>query len=246
MGHVRSLLWLLLGAVGIVLLIACGNAANLLLARAASRMRELGVRVALGAGRSRIIRQLLTESLLIGLAAGAIGVGLAFAFLRLLPLLDPGNIPRLREASLDLRVLLFTVAVSLLTSVLTGILPALAVSRVNLTDFLATSGSRSVAGTHSRMQSALIVVESALVVVLLASAGLLIRSYINVESVDTGFSQSTVTTSIRLDAHYSQPQRARILPEPLREVEALPGVNAVGGINDSAAQQLRRPSPVPG
>ena len=153
-GHVRSLLWLLLGAVSIVLLIACGNAANLLLARAASRMRELGVRVALGAGRSRIIRQLLTEALLIGVAAGAIGIGLAFAFLRLLPLLDPGNIPRLREASLDMRVLLFTVAVSLLTSVLTGILPALAVSRINLTDFLATTGSRSVAGAHTRVQSA--------------------------------------------------------------------------------------------
>ena len=150
-GHVRSLLWLLLCAVSIVLLIACGNAANLLLARAASRMRELGVRVALGAGRSRIIRQLLTEALLIGVAAGAIGIGLAFAFLRLLPLLDPGNIPRLREASLDTRVLLFTVAVSLLTSVLTGILPALAVSRINLTDFLATTGSRSVAGAHTRL-----------------------------------------------------------------------------------------------
>jgi hypothetical protein len=114
-GHVRSLLWLLLCAVSFVLLIACGNAANLLLARAASRMRELGVRVAVGAGRSRIIRQLLTEALLIGVAAGAIGIGLALAFLRLLPLLDPGNIPRLREASLDTPVLLFTVTISLLT-----------------------------------------------------------------------------------------------------------------------------------
>ena len=105
-----------------------------------------------------------------------------------------------------MRVLLFTVAVSLLTSVLTGILPALAVSRINLTDFLATTGSRSVAGTHTRMQSALIVAESALVVVLLASAGLLLRSYINVESVNTGFSQSTVTMNIELDPRYSQPQ----------------------------------------
>jgi predicted permease len=95
-GHVRSLLWLLLGAVSIVLLIACGNAANLLLARAVSRMRELGVRVALGAGHSRIIRQLLTEALLIGIAAGAIGAGLAFLFLRILPLFNPGNIPRLK------------------------------------------------------------------------------------------------------------------------------------------------------
>jgi len=230
-GNVRSLLWLLLGAVSLVLLIACSNAANLMLARAASRMRELGVRVALGAGRNRIIRQLLTEAMLIGVAAGAIGVGFAFLFLRILLHLDPGNIPRLREASLDMRVLLFTIAVSLLTSVLTGILPALTVSRVNLTDFLATAGNRSVAGTHGRTQSALIVIESALVVVLLAGAGLLIRSYINVQSVDTGFSQSTVTTSIQLDAHYSQPQRAEFYRNLFAKLSELPGVMAVGGIN---------------
>jgi len=168
---VRALLWLLLGAVCIVLLIACGNAANLLLARAASRMRELGVRVALGAGRSRIIRQLLTESLLIGLVAGGVGICLAYVFLRVLPHLNPGNIPRLNEASLDTRVLFFTVAVSVLTSVITGILPASAVSRINLTDFLATGSSRSVAGAHTRVQSTLIVVESALVVVLRGRAG---------------------------------------------------------------------------
>jgi putative ABC transport system permease protein len=242
-GHVRSLLWLLLAAVCIVLLIACGNAANLLLARAAGRMRELGVRVALGAGRSRIVRQLITEALLIGLAAGAIGVALAYIFLRILPLFNPGNIPRLNEASLDIRVLLFTIAVSLLTSVLTGILPALAVSRINLTDFLATTGSRSVAGAQTRMQSTLIVIESALVVVLLASAGLLIRSYINVESVDTGFSPSTVTTNIELDARYSQPQQRiaffRIL---FAKLHALPGVQSVGGINNlplSNSEDLR-------
>jgi HAMP domain-containing protein len=146
MGPVRPLLAMLLSAVGLVLLIACGNAANLLLARAASRMRELGVRVALGAGRMRIIRQLLTESLLIGVAGGAIGIGLAYVFLRILPHLDPGNIPRLNESSLDLRVLLFTVIVSVLTSLLTGILPALTVSRVNLTDLLAAGNGRSGTG----------------------------------------------------------------------------------------------------
>jgi predicted permease len=231
-GHVRSLLWLLLGAVCIVLLIACGNAANLLLARAASRMRELGVPVALGAGRGRIIRQLLTESLLIGLTAGAVGIALAFVFLRLLPRLDPGNIPRLNEASLDSRVLLFTVAVSVLTSVLTGILPALAVSRINLTDFLAIT-DRGVAGAHTRVQSTLIVVESALVVVLLASAGLFIRSYINVESVDTGFSPSTVSMNIGLDARYSQPQqRITFFRDLFARFQALPGVQSVGAIND--------------
>ena len=232
-GHVRSLLWMLLCAVSIVLLIACGNAANLLLARAASRMRELGVRAALGAGRSRIIRQLLTESLLIGLTAGAIGTALAFVFLRVLPRLDPGNIPRLNEASVDMRVLLFTVAVSVLTSVLSGILPALTVTRINLTDFLATTGSRTVAGAHTRVQSTLIVVESALVVVLLACAGLLIRSYINVESVDTGFSPSTVSMNIGLDARYREPQqRIALFRDLFARFRALPGVQAVGAIND--------------
>jgi predicted permease len=241
-GHVRSLLWLLLGAVCIVLVIACGNAANLLLARAASRMRELGVRVALGAGRSRIIRQLLTESLIIGLVAGGIGVCLAYGFLRVLPHLNPGNIPRLNEASLDTRVLFFTVAVSVLTSVLTGILPAMAVSRIDLTDFLATSSSRSVAGAHTGAQSTLIVVQSALVVVLLAGAGLFIRSYINVVSVETGFSQSTVAMNIELDARYSQPQRVEFFHNFFARVEALPGVQTVGGISNlplSKSEDLR-------
>ena len=230
-GHARSLLTLLFSAVFIVLLIACGNAANLLLARAANRMRELGVRVALGAGRSRITRQLLTEALLIGVAAGAIGIGLAAAFLRLLPLLDPGNIPRLREASLDTRVLLFTVAVSLLTSVLTGIVPALAVSRINLTDSLATTNNRGVAGAHTRVQSVLIVVESALVVVLLTSAGLFLRSYINVESVNTGFSQSTVTLNLELDSRYAHPQAVAFFRSLFAKLQTLPGVETVGAVS---------------
>ncbi len=231
-GQVGRLLWLLLGAVTIVLLIACGNAANLLLARASNRMRELGVRVALGAGRRRIIRQLLTESLLIGVAAGVIGVGLASIFLRFLPQLDPGNIPRLNQASLDIRVMLFTVVVSLLTSVLTGILPALAVSRVSPSVILATGSSGHVAGVHGRSQSTLIVVEAALVVVLLACAGLLIRSYINVESVDTGFSPSTVTVNIGLDPRYSQPQQRRaFFKNFIGKVAALPGVSAVGAVS---------------
>ncbi|MGB6745001.1 MAG: ABC transporter permease, partial [Terracidiphilus sp.] len=232
MGPARPLLWMLLSAVGLVLLIACGNAANLLLARAASRMRELGMRVALGAGRSRIIRQLLTESLLIGLTGGAIGVGLAFVFLRLLPRLDPGNIPRLNEASLDLRVLLFTVIVSVLTSMLAGILPALAVSRVNLANFLAAGQGRGATGSHSRVQGALIVAETALVVVLLSGAGLLIRSYINVVSVDTGFSQSTVSMNIVLDSDYRQPPlRQAFFSNLIGKVAALPGIRAVGAVS---------------
>jgi predicted permease len=232
LGPVRRLMWMLLGAVSLVLLIACGNAASLLLARAANRMRELGMRVALGAGRARIIRQLLTESVLIGIAAGVLGVGLAWVFLRILPHLDPGNIPRLDQASLDTRVLLFTVSVSLLTSLLTGILPALAVSRVSLADFLASGKGGSVAGTHSRSQSALIIAESALVVVLLACSGLVIRSYLKVESLDPGFSPSTITMNIGLDERYREPQqRSAFFKKLLGRIGALPGVKAAGAIN---------------
>ena len=233
-GPVRGLMGMLLGAVGLVLLIACGNAANLLLARAAGRVRELGMRVALGAGRGRIVRQLMTESLLIGAAAGAIGVALAWLFLRLLPRLDPGNIPWLNEASLDWRVLLFALGVSLQTSLLTGILPSLAVSRMSLTGFLANGGAASFGGRQSRIQSALVVAESALVVVLLACAGLLIRSYINVEHVDTGFSQSTVTLKIEMDPRYERPHPGRdvVFKGLIDRIKALPAVNAVGAVND--------------
>jgi len=232
LGPVRPLMKLLLAAVLLVLLIACGNAANLLLARASDRSRELGVRAALGAGRSRIVRQLLTESLLLGTAAGIIGVVFAYLFLRTLPFLDPGNIPRLRDATLDLRVLIFTAAVALLTSVLTGVLPALTVVRVNLTDLLKSGGSRPTASSHNRTQSALIVAESALVVILLAGAGLLVRSCINVLSVQTGFSQSTVALSISLDSRYSQPQqRVEFFNNLIDKTAALPGVQAVGAVN---------------
>jgi predicted permease len=229
-GPVRPLMWLLLGAVLLVLLIACGNAASLLLSRAANRMRELGTRAALGAGRGRIVRQLLTESLLIGVAAGILGVALAYLFLRLLLLLDPGDIPRLNEASLDTRVLLFTVGASLLTSMLAGILPALAVVRMSLTDFLKSGGGGTMA--HRRSQSVLIVVETALVVVLLAGAGLFIRSYLNVESVPTGFSPSTITMNVALDERYGTPQQqGAFFRNLIDKIGALPGIDAVGAIN---------------
>ncbi len=175
-GSVRPLMWLLLGAVSLVLLIACGNAANLLLARAASRTRELGVRATLGAGRSRMIRQMLTESMMLGLAGGLAGVLLAHLCLRALLRLDPGNVPRLNEAAVDLRVLLFAVIVSLLTSVLFGILPALSASRINLVEFLKSGGNRGSVGSRNRLRSGVIVAEVALVVILLAGAGVLLRT----------------------------------------------------------------------
>jgi len=237
-GPVRPLMNLLLSAVLLVLLIACANAASLLLARVSDRMGELGVRAALGAGRSRIVRQLLTESLLIGSAAGVIGVCLAYIFLHVLPHLDPGNIPRLGEASLDARVLLFTLSVSLLTSLVSGILPALMVSRLNLRGFLGAGSGRAVAGRHSRTQSTLIVAEAAMVVVLMTGAGLLIRSYVKVESVHTGFSPSTVSMNISLDKDSGVPadRRAALRQEffenLMRKLDSRPGITAAGAVND--------------
>jgi predicted permease len=231
-GPVHPLMRLLLAAVGLVLLIACGNVANLLLARAAERSRELGVRAALGAGRGRMVRQLLTESMLVGIAGCAVGIVLAVLFLRLLPKLDPGNIPRLNEASLDARVFLFAIGASLLTSLSAGLMPAIGASRMELTDFLKSHAMRGSSAGHHRLQSALIVAQTAMVVVLLAGAGLLIRSYINVESVDTGFTRSAVTFHVSLDERYSKPeQRVAFYKELMAKLEALPGVEAVGSVN---------------
>ena len=230
-GPVRPLMRLLLASVGLVLLIACGNAANLLLARVAARERELGVRAALGAGQSRMVRQLLTESLLICLSGGIAGVGLAFLFLRTLPRLDPGNIPRLDEASLDWRVLLFALGASILTGVITGLFPAAGAWRLQLTESLKTQGAQGRTAGHSRLQSGLIVAQTAMVVVLLAAAGLLIRSYINVVSVDTGFSQAAVTFHLSLDDRYKPPQTA-FVKDFIARLNALPGVQAAGAVNN--------------
>jgi predicted permease len=224
---------LLLASVGLVLLIACGNAANLLLARAAARERELGVRSALGAGRSRMVRQLLTESLLICLSGGVVGIGLAFLFLRTLPRLDPGNIPRLNEASLDWRVLLFALLASLLTGVITGVFPAVGASRLQPTESLKAQGAQGRTAGHSRMQSGLIVMQTAMVVVLLGAAGLLIRSYINVVNVDTGFSQSAVTFHLALDERYKPgPPQTAFFKDFTARLSALPGVQAAGAVNN--------------
>lgn len=229
LGGVRLFVWLLFGAVSLVLLIACANAANLLLARAASRTHEMGIRSALGARRGRLIRQVLTEALLLACAGGVLGVLIASYAIGLLLHLNPGNIPRLNETSLDLRVLVFALAISLLTGVIFGILPALGVSRTNLSELLKQGGNKGIVGPSKRWRQALIVAEVTLAMVLLSGSGLLVRSYVNLQNVSTGFSDSALTMHIALDARYGKPaQRQAFFRSVLDKLGGLPGVNAIG------------------
>ena len=193
-GDTRKPLLILLGAVGFVLLIACANVANLLLVRAAGRESEIAVRVALGAGRGRVVRQLLTESVLLALVGGAAGVGLASWVLKALVAAAPKGIPRLQWTSLDAPAVLFALGVSLLTGVLFGLAPALQTSRTDLASVIreGTRGSKGRGGTRTR--SLLVVAETALAVVLLAAAGLMIRSFAGLQGVDPGFRPDGVVT----------------------------------------------------
>ena len=228
----RRALRLLMAAVGVLLLIACSNVATLALVRANGRIREMGVRTALGACWPRLVRQLLTESLCLAITGGALGVGLAYASIRLLLRLDPGNIPRLDETSVDLRVLLFALALSVLTSFLFGILPALAMSRCDPAEVLTHFGNRTVKGTQNLFRQGLITAQIAFTVVLLIASGLLVRSLLKVDSVPKGFNpHSTVTMSISLGARYEQPERQTSFYRGLIDaLNALPGVLSVGAI----------------
>jgi putative ABC transport system permease protein len=233
-GGSRRALLLLMGAVELLLLIVCSNVASLAMVRASGRIREMGVRTALGATRSRLLRQLLTESLLLGAAGGALGICLAFGSIRLLLRLDPGSIPRLEETSIDIRVLLFALGISILTSLLFGSFPAFAVSRCDPTQALTQSGTRSVKGTRSRFRQGLIVAQVALTVVLLTGSGLLIRSLIRVLSAEKGFDpRSTVTMNLSLDARYTQPERQITFYRNLIDrLTVLPGVQSAGAVTN--------------
>ncbi|HYN83898.1 MAG TPA: ABC transporter permease [Pyrinomonadaceae bacterium] len=230
-GGVRPALWTLLGAVGFVLLIACSNVANLLLVRATARQREIAVRTALGASRRRIVRQLLTESLLLSLLAGACGLLLAVWGVGALVSLSPGDIPRLESVRLDPRVLAFTFAVSLLTGVLFGLVPALRASKPELTESL-KEGSR---GTNARpgrqrVRGALIAGELALALMLLVGAGLLLKSFWRLQAVDPGFDpQNVLTMRINLPrARYADgASRAAFVGDVTERVRGLAGVRSV-------------------
>ncbi len=232
-GPVEKMLWLLLGAVTLVLLIAIGNVATLLLSRATARNRELGIRTALGAERGRIVRQLLTESLLLSGVGGALGVALAYAAVHLLVLLNPGNIPRFDTANVDGRVLLVAVAIIIATALISGFAPAVSASRVSINDLLRSGGSRA-GGNSNKGRFALIVVEVALAVILLTGSVLLIRSYLELAAVDPGFSPATLTFRLNLDDRYNKPElRTAFYKSFLGKLQNMPGVKYVGASNST-------------
>jgi putative ABC transport system permease protein len=228
---VQFSLVVLLVAVGFVLLIACVNVANLMMARAAARTREVAIRLALGARRSRLVRQLLTESLLLALLGGAAGLLLALWGKDLLVAFSPGDIPRLDEMQLDWRVLGFTVGATLLTTLLTGLAPAVQNSNPHLTSALKEGGQKGASGQGNGLRNALVVAEVALAIVLTAGAGLMIRSFLKLQKVDPGFAPDKVLTfSVALPgASYPEDHQAQTFFKQAEErIRSLPGVEAVG------------------
>jgi predicted permease len=230
-GNIRQALWILMGIVGLVLLIACANVANLLLARAADRQKEMAIRTALGAGRWRVIRQLLTESALLALMGGAIGLLLAWLGINALVKVNQVQIPRASEIGLDWRALAFTLGVSLLTGIVFGLVPAIQISKADLHETLKEGGRTGSSGARAWVRNTLVVLEMALALVVLVSAGLLIRSFWRVQQVSPGFApRNTLAMSLALPAtKYREPaQRANFYKEALQRIRALPGVLSAG------------------
>ncbi len=232
-GNVGAVLWVVMGTIGIVMLIACANVANLLLVRAEARQQELAIRAALGAGWGRIVRELLVESVLLGVLGGALGVGLAYEALRFLVAMGPANLPRLGEISLDGRALVFTVAISLLSGLLFGLIPALKYAGPRISTTLRSAGrSMSVSRERHRARNILVVAQVAMALVLLVSAGLMIRTFQALRTVEPGFTHpehlQTMRTSIPGSLVPEMQRVTRIQNEIVDKLAAIPGVTAVG------------------
>lgn len=231
LGDIRPTLWMLAAAVVFVLMIACANVANLLLARAGSREKEIALRTALGANPGRLARQLLTESVLLALASGALGLLLAMWSVSILQKFGPASLPRMSEIVIDWPVLAFTFAVSVLTGVVFGLAPALASIRADLNSILKTGGRGNTSGRgRARLRNALVVCEIASCVVLLAGAGLLIQSFVRLQNVNPGFRPDHVLTmQLALpETRYSEWKVALFYKQLLESLQALPGVQFAG------------------
>ena len=232
-GSVGNVLWLVMGTIGVVMLIACTNVANLLLVRADARQQELAVRAALGAGRARIAWELLLESLCLGLLGGVLGVGIAYEGLRLLAAIGPANLPRLGEISLDVRSLGFTLGLSLFAGLLFGSIPALRYARARTTVALRGAGrTASVSRERQHSRDLLVVAQVAMALVLLVSAMLMIRTFQALRHVEPGFSQpehvQTMRTSIPASLVADPQQVTRIQNSIADKLAAIPGVRSVG------------------
>src|ERR1700728_1241457 len=230
---IRPALLVMMIAVGLVLLIACVNVANLLLARATTRGREIAIRTAMGAGRIRVVRQLLTESLLLAIVAGILGAALAFWGSDILVRLSPENLPRVAEIHIDGWALAFTAGLSLLTGILFGLAPALQSTHSNIVEALKEASLSTTAGrSRHGLRSSLVIVEMALALILLLSAGLLIRSLIRLQDVNPGFDPHNVmTASLDLpDAKYSDPKKAEFFRELIPQLQVIPGVQSAAAV----------------
>ncbi|HYY55998.1 MAG TPA: ABC transporter permease [Pyrinomonadaceae bacterium] len=229
-GGVSSILFILLGAVAFVLLIACTNVANLLLAHATQRERELAIRLALGAGRFRLIRQMLTESLLLSLTGGALGLLVAMWGVDLFVGLSPGDIPRLNEVGTDIRLLGFTLFISLLTGLGFGLLPALQATRLDPQHALKDGGTKATEGLRRRgARNLLVISELALAQVLLIGAGLLIMSFLRLQAVEPGFKPENLLTarlSLSVTKYKDQNKKIVFYDQVLERLRAIPGVRS--------------------
>jgi predicted permease len=237
-GNIRAAMLILFGAVALVLLIACTNVANLLLSRATARQREIAIRAALGAGRARVVRQLLTETVLLSLLGGAAGLGLSALSILLARRMHPGNIPRLEELGMDWRVLGFTFAISIVTGIIFGLAPAVRASHVDLTASLKSGSKGSLNGglslRHDRLRGALVVAEFAISLPLLVAAGLLIRSFVQLSQVPPGFNpQHVVSMSVSAygPTFKDGVARTQFYQELAERTLHLPGVTATGAVS---------------
>lgn len=243
-GNVGDVLWVVMGTIALLMLIACANVTNLLLVRAEARRHELAVRAALGAGLARIVRSLLVETIMLGLLGGALGVGVAYAGLRLLVAIGPANLPRLNEISIDARTFAFTLLLSVSSGLVLGLVPALKYAGPRISAALQSAGrTASVSRERHRARNSLMVAQVAIALILLVSAGLMIRTALQLRTVDPGFTGAEHLETVRIsipDSLIPEPQRVLRTQNDLADkLAAIPGVTSVGFASEAPIDSVR-------